>query len=202
MPRDRCGREFRQRACFRRSRRGGRGTRRCRDSVAGVGIAVNFRGTEEGHAGAVLRRQFQHVPGARDRHIKRLERISAIVIRAGNAGRMNDVIDRTFPINGLGHIVLDEGKVLAFDNLSAHLASRQEVVIAEEGARLFQHLLVEISEHLGEVTPEKSARAGHDDRLAREILRSLAEVLRDLGDIGIEMVPHVQMTFNVGRGTM
>ena len=73
-----------------------------------VGIAIDFAGRKECQPRIMALRQFQHVPGTGNRDLQRLQRESAIVIRTGNARRMNDVVEISFPVERLDHIVLDK----------------------------------------------------------------------------------------------
>jgi len=67
---------------------------------------------------------------------------------------------------------------------------RTEIVEADEREGFLENMLVEVGEHLGKITSKEAACSGHDDRFAGKILRDLTQMLRNLGNIGIEAVLH------------
>ena len=71
-----------------------------------VRIAVDFAGRKKRQPRIVTFRQFQHVPGTGNSDLQRLQRESAIVIGAGNTGRVNNVVELPVPLERLDDVML------------------------------------------------------------------------------------------------
>ena len=80
--------------------------------------------------------QLQHPARTGNRHLKGFKRISAVVIRRGNTGGVNDVIQRSIPIERLGDIVVNETDIIELGDFSAFFARRDKVIESYQGYRL------------------------------------------------------------------
>ena len=104
--------------------------------------------------------QFQHVTGAGDRHLKGFKRKSPVVIGRGDAGGMNDVMERPVPVKGFGDIVIDEADVIHLRDFSAFLTRRDQVIKGHQVHRLIKHRLVQTGKDVHEITTQETPATG------------------------------------------
>ena len=158
-----------------------------RGNIAGLRIAVDFRGTEKQKLRLVRPGDLEHVLGSPNGDLERFERVFAVVVRTRDAGGVENVVDGFGGVERLDDVVLDEGVALfEFGLLGARFARRDQVIDGDQFAWTREYLLVEKAENGRKVPSEKSAPSRQKDRLALKGAGRFAKPFENLVNIPIE----------------
>src|SRR3546814_11164091 len=108
----------------------------------------------------------QHVACARYRNIQCFERIGTIIKGTRDSSRMNDVIEWSSVFVRLNDVVTDKGHIPVL--IVGNLARRYKVIESDDLDRFAENPLVQTSEELDEIMPEKYS-APRYQRFGREL---------------------------------
>ena len=132
-----------------------------------VGVAIDFAGTEIKNPGTVIARKFEQILGAGGGDFQRFERVLAVVVRARDAGGMNDEVVTLVRLKRLDNVVLPVAEPVAATGQRALFLCGDQTVEHGNRARLVQMLSIEAVEHRGEIMSQKAETARDQNPRAR-----------------------------------